>query len=107
MVEEIATTEFKASVIEAGAPVLVDFYADWCGPCQAQAPTLDHIATSFDDRAKIAKVNVDRSPELARLFGVRSIPTLILFSGGKIVKRFTGFTEGRDLAAAIERELRN
>lgn len=101
MIAECDAASFKAEVIEARVPVLVDFYADWCGPCQAQEPMLERLSETLLAEARLVKVNVDRSPELARLFEVRSIPTMILFANGKIARRFTGLTSGPVLAAAI------
>lgn len=107
MVETVTTTGFKSLVIDAETPVLVDFYADWCGPCQVQAPVLDRLATTLGDTARVAKVDIDQSPELADLFGIRSIPTLILFSRGKIAHRFTGLTSERDLVNMVAGHLRS
>jgi thioredoxin 1 len=100
-ITELGTADFKAQVIAADRPVLVDFYADWCGPCQAQAPILDNIARSVGAAARVVKVNIDRAPELADLFAVRSIPTLMIFKNGTITDRFTGITSGQKIAAAL------
>lgn len=105
MIAELTTASFKAAVIEADRPVLVDFQAGWCGPCQAQAPILETIARSVGKDAKVVKVDIDQSPELARLFGVSSIPTLLLFNRGKITHRFTGVTAGSKIAAALINQL--
>ena len=107
MITELNAASFKSAVVEAATPVLVDFYADWCGPCQTQIPMLERLAETVGARAKVVKVNVDRSPELAELFHVRAMPTLILFSGGKIANRFTGLTPNQVLAAAIIAELKD
>lgn len=101
MIAECTTAAFKAEVIEADRPVLVDFHAAWCGPCQAQAPIIENIARSAGRDAKVVKVDIDRSPELAALFAVRSIPTLLLFNRGKIIHRFSGVTSGSTIAAAL------
>ena len=101
MITELNAASFKSAVVEAPTPVLVDFYADWCGPCQTQTPMLDRLSETVGSRVKMFKINVDRSPELADLFHVRSMPTLLLFSEGKIVNRFTGLTPNQILAAAI------
>ena len=84
-------TSFDDNVIRAGRPVLVDFWATWCGPCKQIAPILDQIATEQEGKLTIAKVDVDESQETAQKFGVMSIPTLILFKDGKEADRFVGF----------------
>lgn len=99
---EIGMADFKSEVIDSTVPVLVDFYADWCGPCRAQGPMLERLASRLTDEAKIVKVNVDRNPELAGLFEVRSIPTLIAFNDGKISVRFVGLTSESALASALD-----
>jgi thioredoxin 1 len=101
MPKELTASAFKAAVIDADHPVLVGFYADGCGPCQMQAPMLEKIAERFHGTATIFKVDAGRNPELTALFEVHSVPTMILFAGGKIARRFTGLTEGRVLITAM------
>jgi thioredoxin 2 len=93
--------DFDATVGAAGVPVLVDFYADWCGPCRLAAPILDEIAGSNVGRLVVAKVDSDRAPTLSQRLGIRGIPTLILFRGGEEAERIVGFDPGgmRSLAA--------
>lgn len=81
---------FEAEVLSAATPVLVDFYADWCGPCQTQTPILESLAATQGDRVKVVKVDVDKDPGLAQQFGVRSIPTLVLFQQGEAIATGTG-----------------
>lgn len=78
-------------------PVLVDFYADWCGPCQAMAPVLKEVAQNYEGKVKIIKIDVDKNQPIAQRFGVRSIPTLILFKGGNVVWQQAGMMTGNDL----------
>lgn len=91
---------FKAET--ASGVTLVDFWAEWCGPCRMIAPAIEDLAGSYEGRAKVGKVNVDEAPNLATDFGVSSIPTLIVLKDGAEVKRFVGVTGKDDLAAAID-----
>ena len=81
---------FKAEVIDSETPVLVDFWATWCAPCRAIAPAIDELATQYKGKVKIAKVDVDESQQVAQQFGIRSIPTLLVFKGGKVVDQIVG-----------------
>ncbi len=90
MSEIISSAEFQSKVLQATEPVLVDFFATWCGPCKMLAPTLDAVAAEVADRAKVYKVDVDQSPDVAAMYGVMSVPTLILFKGGQPVKQTVG-----------------
>jgi thioredoxin 1 len=96
----VNTKEFQHEVLDTDAPVLVDFYADWCGPCRRLAPTLDRLARQRPD-TKVVKVNIDKSPELAERYRVESIPTVIVFKQGEVASRQTGFVND----AALQRML--
>lgn len=90
------------TLIDQDTPVLVDFYADWCGPCQMMAPVLKEVAEEMGDKVKIIKIDVDKNQPIAQRFGVRSIPTLILFKNGKILQNKAGVMTKRDLTQMIE-----
>lgn len=95
---------FQSEALGAGV-VLVDFYADWCGPCKMIAPVLEELAAEFDGRAKICKVDVDNNDELASKYGIRSIPTLIIFKNGQEAEKSVGFSSKEALKAKIEKFL--
>ncbi len=86
----VTAEEFHETVADAGVPVLVDFYADWCGPCKVTAPMLDELAHRHQGRVLVLKVDTDRFPELAQQHGIRGIPTLLLFDEGREVRRHVG-----------------
>jgi thioredoxin 2 len=92
---KVAQEDFDKTVLQAQAPVLVDFYADWCAPCRMVAPFVDEIAREHAGRLLVAKVDTDRAPEVAMKYGIRSIPTLIVFSDGKELERSVGFEPER------------
>lgn len=99
----VNSTEFK-NEIKSGV-TLVDFYADWCGPCKMIAPVLEQLSTEYEGKAHIIKLDVDASPDIAQSFGVMSIPTLIVFKDGEAVGKAVGFQQKAQLAALINRAL--
>ena len=98
---------FTRVIAESDAPVIVDFYADWCGPCKMMAPAVDQLAANFSGRAIVAKVNTDLAPAATRPFNIRGIPTTIVFSGGKEVARQSGAMPYQMLSAMLEKVLTN
>lgn len=100
----IAVTDknFRDEVVKADVPVLVDFWAAWCGPCRMIAPMVEDLAREFDGRAKITKVDVDSNPQTAMQFGIRSIPTLLFFKDGEVVDQLIGASSKKTLADKLE-----
>jgi thioredoxin 1 len=101
----ISDATFESEVLNAPGPVLVDFWATWCGPCKAIAPVLEEVASEQDGRLKIAKLDVDENGQTAMKFGIQAIPTMILFKNGQPVERLMGAMSKRDLLAKLERHL--
>ena len=103
----VTNEDFEQSVIQADSPVLVDFYADWCGPCKTQTPILGELAQEFDGRVKFAKVDIDveGNKDLAVKYGVMSVPTLIIFSNGEVKATMIGVTSKKKLAEKFEQVL--
>ena len=100
-IANLTTESFKSTVAAATTPILVDFWAPWCGPCKAIAPILEELATELDGKLKIAKVNIDDNDAVAAEYGVRAIPTMILFKGGKAVETLVGMLPKAALKAKI------
>ena len=96
---------WKTEVLEASGPVLVDFWAEWCPPCRMIAPSIEALATAYTGRAKVGKLNVDENPIVAQTFGVRSIPTLLVFKAGQVVDQQIGAVPQPRIAAMLERQL--
>ena len=100
-IANLTTDSFKSAIAASTTPVLVDFWAPWCGPCKAIAPTLEELATELDGKLKIAKVNIDDNDAVAAEFGVRAIPTMILFKGGKVAETLVGMMPKAALKAKL------
>lgn len=99
---ELTDKNFESEVLGSNLPVLVDFWAPWCGPCQMIGPVIEELAKEYKEKIKVGKLNVDKSPKMAQKYGVMSIPTLILFRGGKEVKRLVGLQSKENLVEELE-----
>jgi thioredoxin 1 len=104
-VVHVSTADFESTVLNSKEPVLVDFWAEWCGPCKMIAPALDELADAYDGRAKIAKVNVDEQRELAAKYHVRSIPYLLVFKNGEVHNQQIGAVGKAQLAGMLDKAL--
>ena len=102
---EFTDANFDAEVIQADVPVLVDFWAEWCMPCKALAPTIDALADEYAGKAKVGKVDTDSNKEMAAKLGISAIPTVILFQGGEIKEKFVGLRSKNDFANALNQLL--
>lgn len=101
----VTDASFQEEVLESDVPVLVDFWAPWCGPCRMVAPVVEEIAGQYEDKIKVFKLNTDENPGVASDYGIRSIPTLMLFKGGKKVDMVVGAVPKTTLASAIDKQL--
>jgi len=96
---------FQKEVLESDIPVVVDFWAVWCGPCKMLAPTLDQVSAEFEGKAKVGKVNVDENQQLAAQYGIMSIPTVMIFKDGKVAEQFIGVQPKGVYADALQKHL--
>ena len=98
----ITDSNFEEEVIKADKPVIVDFYAEWCGPCKMMSPVIDKIAEELGDKAKVGKVNSDDNMELVEKFEIMSIPTIMIFKNGEISKKFIGLTSKEEIINEVK-----
>ena len=104
-VVKLTTDNFEQEVLQAQQPVLVDFYADWCGPCQMMAPVIGQLAGEYEGKVKIGKLNVDENPDIAVQYKVMSIPTMIIFRNGEVFSKEVGASSKKEVEKAIGRAL--
>ncbi|NLD53959.1 MAG: thioredoxin TrxA [Burkholderiaceae bacterium] len=104
-IKQVSSDSFEADVLKAEAPVLVDYWAEWCGPCKMIAPILDEVSRDYADKLEVAKVNVDDNQEIASRYGIRGIPTLMLFRNGAVVATKVGALSKSQLTAFLDSNL--
>ncbi|KQM68692.1 thioredoxin TrxA [Xylophilus sp. Leaf220] len=105
LIKHISDASFDADVLQADKPVLVDYWAEWCGPCKMIAPILDEVSASYKDKLQIAKMNVDENRTIPAKFGIRGIPTLMLFKGGQLAATKVGALSKAQLTEFIDQQL--
>ena len=98
----VSDANFDAEVLEAAMPVLVDFWAEWCGPCRVLGPTIEDLAREYAGKVKVAKLNVDESQAVARKYGIRSIPTVLLFAGGEVRETLVGVRPKQEYSSRLD-----
>lgn len=105
MALEFTDANFEETVLKSDKPVLVDFWAEWCGPCRMVGPVVEEIANDYDGKALVGKVNVDQNPEVAAKYGIRSIPTILFIKGGEVVDKSVGAVPKTALATKLDAQL--
>ena len=105
MIKHISDASFESDVLKAGKPVLVDYWAEWCGPCKMIAPILDEVSEAYKDKLQITKMNVDENRDIPAKFGIRGIPTLMLFKDGQLAATKVGAMSKAQLTAFIDQQL--
>ncbi len=102
---EFSDDTFQAEVLDADAPVLVDFWAPWCGPCKQMLPTIEDIASQYSGRVRVGKMNTDENPTTSQTYNINAIPTVLLFKGGEVVETLVGMTQKEKFASVLDNHL--
>ena len=105
LIKHVSDTSFQADVLQSGTPVLVDYWAEWCGPCKMIAPILDEVSASYEGKLQVAKMNVDENRDIPAKFGIRGIPTLMLFKNGELLATKVGAQGKAQLTAFVDQYL--
>ena len=105
LIKHVTDASFESDVIQSGTPVLVDYWAEWCGPCKMIAPVLDELAGTYNGKLQVAKMNVDENRDIPAKYGIRGIPTLMVFKGGQLAATKVGALSKAQLSAFIEQQL--
>jgi thioredoxin 1 len=105
LIKHVSDSSFEADVLQSGVPVLVDYWAEWCGPCRMIAPILDEVSSTYEGKLQVAKMNVDDNREVPAKFGIRGIPTLMLFKNGQLAATKVGALSKAQLTAFIDQQL--